>query len=63
MTSHYARDAVPGSAVDVMTRAEAPITAREIAETLIAGKATRKQAVDLQAAAMLVVLEAERWGW
>ena len=41
------------SAVDVLRRAGAPMTAREIAETLIAGKApeaTRKQAIDLQAA-------------
>jgi hypothetical protein len=41
------------SAVDVMRRAGTPMTAREIADALIAGKApqaTRKQAVDLQAA-------------
>jgi hypothetical protein len=41
------------SAVDVMRRAGTPMTAREIADTLIAGKApqaTRKQAIDLQAA-------------
>jgi hypothetical protein len=41
------------SAVDVLRRAGAPMTAREIAEALIAGKApqaTRKQAIDLQAA-------------
>jgi hypothetical protein len=41
------------SAVDVMRRAGAPVTAREIAEALIADKApkaTRKQAIDLQAA-------------
>ena len=41
------------SAVDVMRRAGTPMTAREIAEALIAGKApqaTRKQAIDLQAA-------------
>ena len=41
------------SAVDVLRRAETPMTAREIAATLIAGKApqaTRKQAIDLQAA-------------
>ena len=41
------------SAVDVMRRAQAPMTAREIAEALIAGKAvpaTRKQFKDLQAA-------------
>src|SRR6202163_1165743 len=41
------------SAVDVLRRAGAPMTAREIADTLIADKApqaTRKQAIDLQAA-------------
>ena len=41
------------SAVDVMRRAGSPMTAREIAETLIAGKApeaSRKQSKDLQAA-------------
>jgi hypothetical protein len=41
------------SAIDVLRRAAAPMTAREIADALIAGKtpqATRKQAVDLQAA-------------
>jgi hypothetical protein len=41
------------SAVDVMRRAATPMTAREIADTLIADKApqaTRKQAIDLQAA-------------
>jgi len=41
------------SAVDVMRRAGTPMTAREIADVLVAGKApeaTRKQAVDLQAA-------------
>jgi hypothetical protein len=41
------------SAVDVMRRAGTPMTAREIADTLIADKApqaTRKQAIDLQAA-------------
>src|ERR1700726_3743506 len=41
------------SAVDVMRRAGTPMTAREIAEALIAGKApqaTRKQAIDLQVA-------------
>ena len=40
-------------AVDVMRRTGTPMTAREIAEALIAGKApeaTRKQAIDLQAA-------------
>jgi hypothetical protein len=41
------------SVVDVLRRAEVSITAREIADALIAGKApqaTRKQAIDLQAA-------------
>ena len=41
------------SAVDVMRRAGTPMTAREIADALIADKApqaTRKQAIDLQAA-------------
>jgi hypothetical protein len=41
------------SAVDVLRRATIPMTAREIADALIAGKApeaTRKQAMDLQAA-------------
>jgi hypothetical protein len=41
------------SAVDVLRRAAVPMTAREIADALIAGKApqaTRKQAIDLQAA-------------
>jgi hypothetical protein len=41
------------SAVDVLRRAGTPMTAREIAAALIADKvpqATRKQAIDLQAA-------------
>ena len=41
------------SAVDVLRRATVPMTAREIADALIADKApqaTRKQAIDLQAA-------------
>jgi hypothetical protein len=41
--------------VDVLRRSAAPITAREIAEALIAGKAVpaaRKQFVDLQAAVL-----------
>jgi hypothetical protein len=41
------------SAVDVLRRAAVPMTARKIAETLIAGKApeaSRKQSKDLQAA-------------
>src|ERR1700694_4087287 len=43
------------SAVDVMRRAAVPMTAREIAETLIAGRAvpaTRKQFKDMQAAVL-----------
>jgi hypothetical protein len=43
------------SAVDVMRRAQVPMTAREIADALIADKApeaTRKQAMDLQAAVL-----------
>jgi hypothetical protein len=50
--------------VDVMRRAEAPMTSREIAQTLIAGKApqaTRKQALDLQAA-ILVALRKRNGG-
>jgi hypothetical protein len=41
------------SAVDVLRRAAVPMTAREIADALVADKApqaTRKQAIDLQAA-------------
>src|ERR1700694_1993455 len=41
------------SAVDVLRRSGAPMTAREIADAMVAGKApqaTRKQAIDLQAA-------------
>jgi hypothetical protein len=41
------------SAVDVLRRAQAPMTARQIADTLLAGKkpeATRKQVIDVQAA-------------
>jgi hypothetical protein len=46
------------SAVDVLRRATVPMTAREIADTLIAGKApqaTRKQAIDLQAAILVAL--------
>jgi len=46
------------SAVDVLRRATAPMTARQIAEALIAGKApqaTRKQAIDLQAAILVAL--------
>jgi hypothetical protein len=52
------------SAVDVLRRATAPMTAREIAEVRIAGKApqaTRKQAIDLQAA-ILVALRKRNGG-
>jgi hypothetical protein len=50
------------SAVDVLRRTEAPMTARQIAGALIADKApqaTRKQAIDLQAA-ILPPQEAQR---
>jgi hypothetical protein len=46
------------SAVDVMRRAAVPMTAREIADALIADKApqaTRKQAIDLQAAILVAL--------
>jgi hypothetical protein len=46
------------SAVDVLRRAAAPMTAREIAEALIADKApqaARKQAIDLQAAILVAL--------
>jgi hypothetical protein len=46
------------SAIDVLRRAEAPLTARQIADALIAGKApqaTRKQAIDLQAAILVAL--------
>jgi hypothetical protein len=49
----FKRGTLYRSAVDVMRRAEAPMTAREIADALLADKApeaTRKQAIDLQAA-------------
>jgi hypothetical protein len=50
------------SAVDVLRRAETPMTAREIAATLIAGKApqaTRKQAIQ---AAILAALRKRNGG-
>jgi hypothetical protein len=50
------------SAVDVMRRAGVPMTTREIAEALIAGKApqaTHKQAKDLQAAIPVESLKLE----
>jgi hypothetical protein len=46
------------SAVDVLRRAAVPMTAREIAEALIADKApqaTRKQALDLQPAILVAL--------
>jgi hypothetical protein len=49
---HYARHAVPGAA-DALRRVEAPMTAPEIADALVADKvpqATRKQVINLQAA-------------
>jgi hypothetical protein len=49
----FKRGALFRSAVDVLRRAQAPMTAREIADAMIADKApqaTRKQAIDLQAA-------------
>jgi hypothetical protein len=52
------------SVVDVLRRATAPMTAREIAATLIAVKApqaSRKQAIDLQAA-ILVALRKRNGG-
>jgi hypothetical protein len=52
------------SAVDVLRRATEPMTARQIADALIAGKApqaTRKQAIDLQAA-ILVALRKRNGG-
>jgi hypothetical protein len=46
------------SAIDVLRRATAPMTARQIADALIAGKApqaTRKQAIDLLAAILVAL--------
>jgi hypothetical protein len=51
------------SAVDVLRRAGAPMTAREIADALVADKApqaTRKQAIDLQAAILAAPAKARR---
>ena len=50
---YFKRGTLFRSAVDVLRRAGAPMTAREIADKLVADKApqmTRKQAIDLQAA-------------
>src|ERR1700733_6832540 len=52
----FKRGTLYRSAVDVMRRAGVPMTAREITDALIAEKAptaTRKQAIDIQAAAIL----------
>jgi len=60
----FKRGTLYRSAVDVLRRAKAPMTAREIADVLIAGKApqaTRKQAIDLQAA-ILVALRKRNGG-
>ena len=49
----FKRGTLYRSAVDVLRRAGRPMTAREIADTLLAGRkpeATRKQAIDVQAA-------------
>ena len=49
----FKRGTLYRSAIDVLRRATAPMTARQIADALIADKApqaTRKQAIDLQAA-------------
>jgi hypothetical protein len=51
----FKRGTLYRSALDVLRRAQAPMTAREIAEALIADKAvpaTRKQFTDLQAAVL-----------
>jgi hypothetical protein len=54
----------------VLRRAQAPMTAREIADALVADKdpqVTRKQAIDLQAAILGALRKAGRcnggWGW
>ena len=49
----FKRGTLYRAVIDVLRRATAPMTAREISDTLIADKAppaTRKQAIDLQAA-------------
>jgi hypothetical protein len=49
----FKRGTLYRSAIDVLRRAERPMTARDIADVLIAGKSpepTRKQAIKLQAA-------------
>jgi hypothetical protein len=57
----FKRGTVFRSAVDVLRRAGTPMSAREIADALIAGKApqaTRKQAIDLQAAILFALRNA-----
>jgi len=54
------------SAVDVLRRAGTPMTAREIAQALIADKApqaTRKQAIDLQVAIFVAETQRRGGGW
>lgn len=51
----FKRGTLARAVIDVLRRATAPMTAREISDALIAGKtpeATRKQAIDLQAAVL-----------
>ena len=51
----FKRGTLYRSAVDVLRRAERPMTAREIADALLAGKKpepTRKQVIDVQAAVL-----------
>ena len=52
------------SAVDVMRRAGTPMTAREIADRMVADKAqmSRKQAIDLQQAVCIVLRKARTRG-
>jgi hypothetical protein len=55
---YFKRGTLFRSAVDVLRRAGAPMTAREIADKLVADKApqaTRKQAIDLQAAILVAL--------
>lgn len=60
----FKRGTLYRSAIDVLRKATAPMTAREIADALLAGKApqaSRKQAIDLQAA-ILVALRKRNGG-
>src|SRR6266446_6425008 len=60
----FKRGTLDRSALDVLRTATAPMTAREIADALVAHKApqaTRKQAIDLQAA-ILVALRKRNGG-